>query len=117
MVSRAAGAVRWGVVVAAIAVLLGHICAGPLEAETVRLLDHHASGAEHEHGGDGEAVHAGSCEMTRPLAASSFSGVPSSSTLPRYEVPVQRLERARAFPVAPHATSPPLFLVHAALLI
>jgi hypothetical protein len=117
MAFRAARVVRWGVVVAAIAVLLGHICAGPLDAETVPFLDHHAAGAGHEHGSDGEAVHAASCEMARVSTTPSSVGVPSWSPLPRHEEPVQRLERASALPVAPHATSPPLFLFHAALLI
>jgi hypothetical protein len=104
-------------VVAAIAVLLGHICAVPLDAETMPLLHHHAAGAEHEHGSEGEAVHAGSCEMMVAPGASSFNDVPSWSALPRPEAPVQHLERVSALPVAPHAMSPPLFLVHAALLI
>ena len=117
MGARAGGAVRWGVMIAAIIVLLGHICAIPLDAEIVPLFDHHSSGGGHEHGPDGNAVHAGACEMARPPAWSTFIGVPSLSTLPQHDVPVQRLERVLALPVAPHATSPPLFLLHATLLI
>jgi hypothetical protein len=116
MLVRAVTGARWGVVLAAIAVLLGHICAVPLEAAAVPLLDHHAGGANH-HGSDDQALHAGSCEMARPPVESSFSGVPSLSALARFEVPVQRVERPFSLPVAPHGTSPPLFLLHAALLI
>jgi hypothetical protein len=104
-------------VIAAIAVLLGHICAVPLDAEMVPLFHHHSPDGGHEHGGDGAAVHAGSCDAARPPAGFSLSGLPSLSALPWPEVPVQRLERASALPVAPHAASPPRFLVHAALLI
>jgi hypothetical protein len=117
MVPRVAGAARWSVLIAAIAVLLGHICAVPLDAGAGVPFDHHSAGGGHEHEDDGGAVHAGSCEMARPPVGCSFDGVPSFSALARYDVPVQRLERASALPVAPHATSPPLFLVHAALLI
>jgi hypothetical protein len=117
MVPRAGGVIRWGIVVAAIAVLLGHICAVPGDAEPALLLHDHAANAEHEDGTDGDAVHAGSCEMARASAAPSSSPVLSWSALPSQEVSVQRLERVSALPVAPHATSPPLFLVHAALLI
>jgi hypothetical protein len=117
MPARIVTAARWAVVVAAVAVLLGHICAAPLEAAAVPFVDHHAPGAGHHHEADGEAIHAGSCELARPPAGSSFTGVPSLSALVRYEVPVQRVERLFSLPVAPHATSPPLFLLHATLLI
>jgi hypothetical protein len=113
---RAAIAARWILVLAAIAVLLGHICAVPVDAEAVPLSHHHGADTGHEHDG-GETVHAGSCEMAAASSAPWSSAGPSWSALPRPEVPVPRRARAAALPVAPHATSPPLFLVHAALLI
>jgi hypothetical protein len=117
MIPRSATVVRWGIVLTAIAILLGHICAVPVDAGAVPLLDHHGTGSEHEHGSEGEAVHAGSCEMAAASSSAWSSAGPSWSALPRPEVPAPRRERAAALPVAPHAMSPPLFLVHAALLI
>jgi hypothetical protein len=114
---RTARAARLGIVIAAITVLLGHICAVPLDVEALTPFDHHSSGGSHGHGSDGDAVHAASCEMARPPVGASFGGVPIASALPRYEVLVQSVARASALPVTPHATSPPLFLVHSALLI
>jgi hypothetical protein len=117
MAPRAAIVARWVLVLAAIAVLLGHICAVPVDAEAVPLFHHHGADTGHEHERGGETVHAGCCEMAAASSAPWSSAGPSWSALPRPEVPAPRRERAAALPVAPHATSPPLFLVHAALLI
>jgi hypothetical protein len=93
--------------------LVGHVCVLPLPS-------HAAPGASHEtdgdHHGDGDAVHAASCEgvrSTAPVTASPVVVV--SSRAPLRVVPIVQL--ASLIRRSPSAPSPPLFLLHASLLI
>jgi hypothetical protein len=92
--------------------LIGHVCVLPFH--------HHGEASPHDsdnspHDAD-DSVHAASCEAVRsttptPQCASVFSTslVNSGALLVRQEAPVVARARARS--------SPPLFLLHAALLI
>jgi len=104
----------WTVAVIAIVMVSGHICVlpahGPIEAATEQAED------QHTHQGD-EAIHAASCE-----------GLPSPSTvspvLPGGSSPVVMVSPISLRPTlvnqgrcAHSLKSPPLFLLHASLLI
>ena len=97
----------------AVFVVLGHVCALPVHVH-VGVVTTHAE--DHpEHGSD-EAAHGGSCEALR--TSSSFDApalIPTGFVLPVIGDPRTQLAHATLSP-AP-ATSPPLFLLHGALLI
>ena len=98
-------------VAVAILMVMGHVCAGPLHAHAGTVTTH---SEDHPERGSDEAAHGGSCEALR---ATPDVDLPA--------LPVARLELARlpvmlpaiARPLPSPDTSPPLFLLHAVLLI
>jgi hypothetical protein len=104
---------RWPLVLLGVMLLLGHVCVLPLH-EPVSLA--HA-GAGDAHGHD-DGVHAGSCEavatatcdLGSPLALTEAPALPSDVTIAITAV-VAHVDADASPP------SPPLFLLHAALLI
>jgi hypothetical protein len=92
---------------------LAHICAGPLHAHAAAVTAHEDHHSPH---GDGDLGHGGSCEgvtsaaiPAAPAVASALIGIAIADAA---AVSAPRLLSA---PVP--TSSPPLFLLHAALLI
>jgi len=103
----------WLLIGVAVFVVLGHVCALPVHVHAGAVTTHAEDRSEH--GGD-EATHDGSCEALR--ASSGFDVpvlVPTAFVLPVISDSAIALARATLSP-AP-ASSPPLFLLYAALLI
>ena len=103
----------WPLIALGVVLLLGHVCELPLHEPLV--LAHAEAGDAHGHD---DSVHAGSCEAV----ATTTSDVPSSTPLADVTVPCRHLVVAVADVVHGAAVdasppSPPLFLLHAALLI
>jgi hypothetical protein len=95
----------------AIAVVMGHICAGPFHAHAGTVTTH--SEDHPEHGGD-EAAHAGSCEALRVTTNIDLPALPAV----RLDVvSLTAILIATATPLSARDTSPPLFLLHAVLRI
>ncbi len=104
----------WLLVCVAIFVVLGHICASPIHSHAGAVTTH---SEDHPESGSDEAAHGGSCEALR-----ADSDVDAPALLPTGIVlpVIGDLEtlRAHSMSSAPApASSPPLFLLHAALLI
>src|SRR5467141_1816265 len=86
--------------------LVGHVCALPL----------HGHPATEEHHDAGDSVHGASCEVVR--STSSATGCPIANAALLVTGPVDHCLRGLQIcsrPLSVH--SPPLFLLHAALLI
>jgi hypothetical protein len=101
------------IVLVAIAVLVvvGHICAGPFHAHAGTVTTH--SEDHPERGGD-EAAHGGSCEALRASLNIDLPALPVA----RLDVPpLTAILTAIARPAPAPDSSPPLFLLHAVLLI
>jgi hypothetical protein len=97
----------------AVFVVVGHICAGPIHAHAGALTTHSEDHPEH---GSDEAAHGGSCEALRTTTGLDLPALPAA----RLDVVlVAVLRAAGAVPAAAPTpdTLPPLFLLHAALLI
>ena len=103
----------WLLVGVAILVVLGHICAAPIHAHAGVVTTH---SEDHPESGSDEAAHGSSCEALR---ADSDVDAPALLSTGIVLPVIGDLEALH-----PHATSapaptssPPLFLLHAALLI
>jgi len=102
----------WPVVLVGVLLMLAHVCALPAEAVTAA--SHEGTD---EHGGHDESLHAGSCEA----AVTSVAGIPmvpsaiADRLLSAPSGSPDSVSRDVASTGAP--PSPPLFLLHAALLI
>jgi hypothetical protein len=105
---------RSGVVILAVVMLLGHICVLPTHSHPETALWHGDEAQPHD---ADEAVHAGSCEVLR----SSGIACPAVLAISAFIVPTageplkQLIGRSGTAPLP--TASPPLFLLHAALLI
>lgn len=104
---------RWTLLVLSVAMLMGHICVlpGHVHADTPA----RQTGADHPHDAE-EAVHAASCEAVRPawvgcpvVLAPSVGAVTALLVAPSKTW----ISNSRS----PSVKSPPLFLLHASLLI
>lgn len=103
----------WLLVGLAIFVVLGHICAAPFHAHAGAVTTH---GEDHPEGGSDEAAHAGSCEALRAdFGLHTPALLPSGIVLPVVRDP--EINHAQPTQVSAPTSSPPLFLLHAALLI
>ena len=102
----------WLLVGVAMFVVLGHVCALPVHVHAGAVTTHSEDHPEH---GD-EAAHGGSCEALRASPISEAPAlIPTGFVLPVISGPKTQLAHATLAP-AP-TSSPPLFLLHAALLI
>jgi hypothetical protein len=103
----------WLLVSVAIFVVLGHVCALPVHVHAGAAMTHTE---DHPERGSDEATHGGSCEALR-----TSSNVNAPALLPTGVAPLvigsPEIHRAHATPPPAPASSPPLFLLHAALLI
>jgi len=103
----------WVLVGLAIFVVLGHICAAPFHAHAGAVTTH---GEDHPEGGSDEAAHAGSCEALRADFGVHIPALlPTGIVLPVVRDP--EIDHAQPTQVSAPTSSPPLFLLHAALLI
>ena len=105
---------RWGVLLLTVGMLIGHVCALPIHGHLDTAPWHSDEAQPHD---ADEAVHAGSCE----ILPSSGVACPAVMTIAAYVAatpgePLQRwIDRGSISPLP--TASPPLFLLHAALLI
>ena len=114
------GRKRWSagrslLIVMGLIVILSHVCALPVHAAGFATLAGHTHGAHDEPSAD-DAVHGASCEAVR----STFAAPPPMlSTTPATPAPVVThiVQRPLERPRSAVTTSPPLFLLHASLLI
>ena len=96
-------------------VVLSHVCVLPVDATGLATLAGHTHGAHDESSSD-DALHGASCEAVRPTFTATPSVFPATSTTPAgLVVPIVPRPLDRLLPV--FAPSPPLFLLHASLLI
>ena len=112
--TRGFGRTRW--VVLMLSLLLGHVCVLPSHghAEPTAM----PADADHSHdGGDGDGAHGASCEALRSSWVGSQTVAPSAVIV--VAAGVEPCRRWIGYGDAPksNATTPPLFLLHAALLI
>jgi hypothetical protein len=96
-------------------VVLSHVCVLPVHAAGLATLIGHTHGAHDESSAD-ESVHGASCEAVRSTFAVTPPVLPVTPAAPIY-VATQVLQRPLERPRSAFATSPPLFLLHASLLI
>ena len=104
----------------AIVALLGHVCALPTHAHAesgTSAAAHHETPGSHEPSDSAGSLHAASCEAA--VGTATQLSAPAMAVVDhRSESPVSRGSvRAAAHVASPRSESPPLFLLHAALLI
>jgi hypothetical protein len=107
----------WLLVAIMVVGVLGHICALPFHAHAGAITAHE-EGQSHHSGQhpDGDAVHAGSCEVVKS-AHVGLDGVMPASLGVVSVVTAESPHRSVDVDSAIVFSSPPLFLLHAALLI
>jgi hypothetical protein len=94
--------------------LVGHVCVLPLHDHEQSATSHHG-GEDQDHDG-ADAVHAASCEAVRSTTPASPS-VPHVTTSLSQDVAVRRSSGISLTRRPKPSSSPPLFLLHASLLI
>jgi hypothetical protein len=110
--TRAHGVVAAALLIIAIIALLGHVCVLPVHAHMVPAEDHGSHGDDPED----NSVHAASCDALRSTSAAPLT-VPAATWTPLAIVEPVSGRLFDTHPLRAHAESPPLFLLHAALLI
>jgi hypothetical protein len=104
---------RWTLLVLSVAILMGHICVLPGHVHAD--MPAKQTDVDHPHDSD-EAVHAASCEAVRSASVgSSIVLAPSVGALTA--IPVAPPKTWLGSSRLPSVKSPPLFLLHASLLI
>ena len=103
------------VLVLGLVVVLGHICALPAHATGLATLAGHSHGPHDEPSAD-DSLHGASCEAVRSTFTVAPPVLPVTPATPARAV-TQIVQRPLARPLPASATSPPLFLLHASLLI
>jgi hypothetical protein len=100
----------WALLAIAFVVALAHVCVLPGHS-------HAESTAPHESRHDNAALHTASCDAVRPASTALLMPVvPVASIADRFEASTAKPSATPAPPPSP-AISPPLFLLHASLLI
>ena len=98
--------------VAAMFGLVGHVCVIPLHSHAVPLEGH----GSHDDDSADHSVHTASCEAARGgITIAALLPIPQPVDLPT--VPAPSYRPFSPAPDVPTAESPPLFLLHASLLI
>jgi hypothetical protein len=92
--------------------LVGHICALP-HGDDHAAVPHESAGHGHEHG---DALHVASCDGVRPAPPSSPCA-PQATLLLSLDAAAPRVVQLALVRIPQPSSSPPLFLLHAALLI
>ena len=96
-------------------VILSHVCALPAHAAGLDMVLGHTDAAHHEQSAD-ESVHDGSCEAVRSTFAVQPPVTPAAKAV-SVTVVTRPVRPPLGHPRLAVATSPPLFLLHASLLI
>ena len=96
-------------------VVLSHVCAMPAHAAGLDTVLGHTDAA-HDAQSTDESVHGGSCEAVRSTFAVQPPVAPVTTTV-RVTVVTRPVRSSLEHPRPAVATSPPLFLLHASLLI
>lgn len=96
-------------------VVLSHVCALPVHAAGLATPVGHTHGAQEEPSAD-DSVHGASCEAVRSTFAVTPPVLPATPAAPICAT-TQVVQRPLERPLSVFATSPPLFLLHASLLI
>lgn len=107
----------WFLVLLAVVMVLGHICASPFHAHAGALATHEPHDSHHGagHAGDGEA-HVGSCDVLQ--SAPAGDAAPVAVPIAAVAAVVWPATRPLvAEDVSVVVGSPPLFLLHSVLLI
>lgn len=114
--ARRSGGARWIFPILSLLLLAGHVCVLPAHGHSAPAAL--PAGAGHSHdGGAGDGVHGASCEALRSSWAGSPTVAPSAVTVVDDVVAPCRRWIGRSDAPKAAASSPPLFLLHAALLI
>lgn len=114
--ARRSGGVRWLFLILSLLLLTGHVCVLPAHGHAEPAAMPADAGHSHD-GGDGNGAHGASCEALRSSWVGSPTAAPSAVVVVAdVVVPCRRWIGCSDAPKAA-ATSPPLFLLHAALLI
>jgi hypothetical protein len=107
----------------ALVTAVSHVCAQPTHGHADVHHDHgapapvSAGGGGHHHS-DADAAHIASCDAIGARAVSLLPAMPTTVVAsPRFEEAVGASGRTATAPMRPSGVSPPLFLLHAALLI
>ena len=100
-------------VAVAVFVVLGHICAAPFHAHAGALTTH---SEDHPDRGSDEAAHGGSCEALRTTTNVDLPSLPAARLDIVFLTELRGAMTIEAPRPVPNA-SPPLFLLHASLLI
>lgn len=105
----------WIVLVVALIGLVGHVCVLPVEVSGAEMVPHDHAVPHDGHSGDADGVHAASCETaaTVPISAGAPAAEASRRSLPLDPGLTPLVPKPRPAPAA----SPPLYVVHSALLI
>ena len=104
-------------IAAAIVAVLGHVCALPAHAHVAidpPLVDEHDGTGGHD---SEESLHAASCEVVVSTSSNIPSAVSMLAERPRDGCVALYRERLVSVTHRPPVDSPPLFLLHASLLI
>ena len=110
---RAHGFMAAALVVIAVAAVLGHVCVLPGHVHAAPV-DEHGS---HDGGRADDSVHAASCDALKSTSP-TLSTASLVATTPLVSADCALRQRAvHVLPPRVHAESPPLFLLHSALLI
>jgi hypothetical protein len=110
---RTHGVVDTALLIIAIVAVLGHVCVLPVYAHAVPVEGH----GSHGDAPSDNSVHAASCDALKSTSATP-SIVPTATSTPLVIIEPTSLRRPiDTDPASWHAESPPLFLLHAALLI
>jgi hypothetical protein len=110
--SRAHGLVAPALLIVAIIAILGHVCVLPVHAHAIPVEGHESHGESPTD----DSVHTASCDALKGTSATP-SIVPATTWTALVVVEPFALRRFDTAPAAAHAESPPLFLLHASLLI
>ena len=114
--ARRSGGARWILLILSLLLLTGRVCVLPTHghAEPAAM----PVDANHSHdGGEGDGAHGASCEALRSSWAGSPTVAPPALTVVADVVAPCRRCMGRSDAPTAVASSPPLFLLHAALLI
>jgi hypothetical protein len=111
--SRPRGWLTTLLLLAAVSGVLGHVCVVPLHAHAMPVEGH----GSHDEDSSDHSVHTASCEAAKGDFSVAAAIVPPPQAIDLSDAPpVARLRDRRAKDVVT-AESPPLFLLHASLLI
>jgi hypothetical protein len=106
------GLVAGALLTLAIVAVLGHICVLPAHVHAVPVEGHGSHGDD----SSDNSIHTASCDALKSTSA-TLSIVPTATSTLLVVEPTSLRRPVNTDPASGHAESPPLFLLHAALLI